>query len=91
MEAATVRPVPRPIVRALRKNASCRCASQGDRLQQLRAMLPCEMRATADSHPLFGQLLVTNVFKRLNGLPHLGRRAIKEPATTHPGQLDHGK
>jgi hypothetical protein len=67
---ATVWPA-RPVVRALCKMRVAGAASQGDRPQQLGAMSPCEVRAAADSHPLFGQLLVANVFKRLNGLPHL--------------------
>ena len=42
--------------------------SEGDRLQQLRVLLPCEVRVVAESHPLFGRLLAANGFKRLNGL-----------------------
>lgn len=45
--------------------------SEGDRLQQLRAVLPCEVRVVAESHPLFGLLLAANGFKRLNGLLQL--------------------
>ena len=45
--------------------------SEGDRLQQLRAVLPCEVRVVAESHPLFGRLLAANGFKRLNGLLQL--------------------
>jgi hypothetical protein len=35
-----------------------------DRLQQLRAVLPCEVRVTSVTHPLFGRLLVASGFKR---------------------------
>ena len=45
--------------------------SEGDRLQQLRAVLPCEVRVVAESHPLFGRRLAANGFKRLNGLLQL--------------------
>lgn len=45
--------------------------SDGDRLQQVRALLPCEVRVTADTHPLFGRLLAVRSFKRLNGVLHL--------------------
>jgi hypothetical protein len=31
--------------------------SDSDRLQHLRAVLPCDVRVTASSHPLFGRLL----------------------------------
>ena len=31
--------------------------SDGDRLQHFRAVLPCEVRVTATTHPLFGELL----------------------------------
>jgi hypothetical protein len=31
--------------------------SDSDRLQQLRAVLPCAVRVIAESHPLFGRLL----------------------------------
>jgi hypothetical protein len=39
--------------------------SEGDRLQQLRAVLPCEVRVVAETHPLFGRLLAA---KRWNGV-----------------------
>ena len=45
--------------------------SDGDRLQHLRAALPCEVRVTAETHPLFGQLLWASGFKRLNAVLHL--------------------
>jgi hypothetical protein len=45
--------------------------SEGDRLQQLRAMLPCEVRVVAETHPLFGRLLAASGFKRLGGVLHL--------------------
>jgi hypothetical protein len=43
----------------------------GDRLQQLRAVLPCEVRVTAVTHPLFGRLLAAKGFKRLRGVLYL--------------------
>ena len=39
-----------------------------DRLQQLRAVLPCEVRVTAVTHPLFGRLLAASGFKRRGGV-----------------------
>jgi hypothetical protein len=42
--------------------------SEGDRLQQLRAVLPCEVRVIAETHPLFGHLLAARSFKRWNGV-----------------------
>ena len=42
--------------------------SEGDRLQQLRAVLPCEVRVVAQTHPLCGRLLVARSFKRWNGV-----------------------
>jgi hypothetical protein len=42
--------------------------SDGDRLQQLRAVLPCDVRVIAESHPLFGHLLAARSFKRWNGV-----------------------
>jgi hypothetical protein len=42
--------------------------SEGDRLQQLRAVLPCEVRVIAETHPLFGCLLAAKSFKRWNGV-----------------------
>ena len=42
--------------------------SDGDRLQHLRAVLPCEVRVTAEIHPLFGELLACSGFKRWNGV-----------------------
>jgi len=41
--------------------------SDGDRLQHVRAVLPCEVRITSPTHPLFGKLLRAKGFKRLNG------------------------
>jgi hypothetical protein len=41
--------------------------SEGDRLQQLRAVLPCDVRVIAETHPLFGRLLAARSFKRWNG------------------------
>jgi hypothetical protein len=45
--------------------------SEGERLQQLRAVLPCEVRVTAAPHPLFGRALTAAAFKRVNGVVHL--------------------
>jgi hypothetical protein len=42
--------------------------SEGDRLQQLRAVLPCDVRVVAETHPLFGRLLPARTFKRWNGV-----------------------
>ena len=42
--------------------------SEGDRLQQLRAVLPCEVQVIAETHPLFGRLLAARSFKRWNGV-----------------------
>lgn len=42
--------------------------SEGDRLQHLRAVLPCEVRVVAGTHPLFGRLLAAKAFKRWNGV-----------------------
>jgi hypothetical protein len=45
--------------------------SDGDRLQQVRALLPCEVRVSAETHPLFARLLAASSFKRLSGVLHL--------------------
>jgi hypothetical protein len=42
--------------------------SDGERLQHLRAVLPCEVRVTATTHPLFGELVRVSGFKRWNGV-----------------------
>ncbi|MGW9026263.1 hypothetical protein ACWGQ5_19110 [Streptomyces sp. NPDC055722] len=42
--------------------------SEGDRLQHLRAVLPCEVRVVAETHPLCGKLLSVKSFKRWNGV-----------------------
>src|SRR6476619_3660444 len=42
--------------------------SEGDRLQHLRAVLPCQVRVVAETHPLFGLLLAAKSFKRWNGV-----------------------
>ena len=34
-------------------------------------MLPCEVRVSAETHPLFGRLVRAAAFKRLNGVMHL--------------------
>jgi hypothetical protein len=41
--------------------------SDGERLQHLRAVLPCTVRVTAWTHPLFGELLACSGFRRWNG------------------------
>jgi hypothetical protein len=41
---------------------------EGDRLQHLRAVLPCEVRVTSAAHPLSGRLVAARSFKRLNGV-----------------------
>jgi hypothetical protein len=43
----------------------------GDRLQHLRAVLPCSVRVTASAHPLFGELLAASAFRRFAGVVHL--------------------
>jgi hypothetical protein len=43
----------------------------GDRLQQLRAVLPCQVRVTSSTHPLSGRLVAARTFKRLHGEPLL--------------------
>jgi hypothetical protein len=40
----------------------------GDKLQQLRATLPTEVRVTSITHPLFGRLLRASGFKRRAGV-----------------------
>jgi hypothetical protein len=40
---------------------------ESDRLQQLRAVLPSEVRVTSTMHPLSGRLVVARSFKRLHG------------------------
>jgi hypothetical protein len=39
-----------------------------DRLQQLRAVLPCEVRVTSVTHPLFGRVLAASGFRRQGGV-----------------------
>jgi hypothetical protein len=41
---------------------------EGDRLQHLRSVLPCEVRVTGEVHPLCGRLVSASSFKRWNGL-----------------------
>jgi hypothetical protein len=41
--------------------------SESERLQQIRAVLPCEVRVTAATHPLFGSLLAAHRFRRVDG------------------------
>jgi hypothetical protein len=45
--------------------------SDGDRLQHIRAALPCEVRVTAATHPLFEQLLAARDFRRVDGVVFL--------------------
>jgi hypothetical protein len=42
--------------------------SDGDRLQQLPAVLPSDVRVIAETHPLFGRLLAARSLKRWNGV-----------------------
>jgi hypothetical protein len=48
-----------------------RARGDGDRLQQLRSVLPTEIRVTRETHPLFGRLLAASGFKRLRGTLYL--------------------
>lgn len=59
-----------------------------DRLQQLRSLLPCEVRVTSPTHPLSGKLLMALSFQRRNGvlmlvvtLPDDSRGTIAAAAT----------
>jgi hypothetical protein len=45
--------------------------SDSDRLQHLRSVLPCEVRVTASTHPLFGLLLAAHHFRRVDGVAFL--------------------
>ncbi len=45
--------------------------SDGDRLQHLRAVLPCPVRVTGPGHPLFGEVLAASGFRRFAGVLHL--------------------
>ena len=42
--------------------------SDGERLQHLRSVLPCRVRVTAWTHPLFDELLACSGFRRWNGV-----------------------
>ena len=42
--------------------------SDGERLQHLRSVLPCRVRVTAWTHPLFDELLDCSGFRRWNGV-----------------------
>jgi hypothetical protein len=42
--------------------------SDGERLQHLRSVLPCRVRVTVSTHPLFGELVEASGFKRWNGV-----------------------
>jgi hypothetical protein len=48
-----------------------RLENDSNRLQHLRAVLPCEVRVTSETHPLFGRLVKAASFKRWNGVMHL--------------------
>ena len=41
---------------------------EGDRLQHLRAVLPCVVRVISRTHPLSGRPVAARSFKRVNGL-----------------------
>jgi hypothetical protein len=45
--------------------------SAGDRLQQLRAVLPCEITVTDCAHPLYGEQLRALSFRRRQGVLRL--------------------
>jgi hypothetical protein len=45
--------------------------SAGDRLQQLRAVLPCEITVTDCAHPLYGERLRALSFRRRQGVLRL--------------------
>ncbi|VBA48415.1 hypothetical protein [Mycobacterium pseudokansasii] len=45
--------------------------SAGDRLQQLRAVLPCEITVTDRAHPLYGEQLRALSFRRRQGVLRL--------------------
>jgi hypothetical protein len=42
--------------------------SDSDRLQHLRAVLPCEVRVTAATHPLFGLVVAAHQFRRADSV-----------------------
>jgi len=42
--------------------------SDSDRLQHLRAVLPCEVRVTAATHPLFGLVVAAHQFRRVDSV-----------------------
>ena len=44
---------------------------EGDKLQRVRAALPCEVLVTAAGHPLFGSRLTAYAFRRVDGVLHL--------------------
>jgi hypothetical protein len=65
----------------------------GDRLQHLRAVLPCEVTVTAATHPLCGDRLSALSFKRWRGelllvvvLPDASRGTIRADATNVFGE-----
>jgi hypothetical protein len=74
-----------------------RADRDGDRLQHLRAVLPCEVRVTSEVHPLFGRLVRASSFKRLNGVLHLvvelpdgSPGTVRAEATDVLGVMGHG-
>ena len=75
---------------------------EGDRLQHLRRLLPCEVQVTSTAHPLFGRLIPATGFKRRNGvlflvvtlpdgspgtIPADATSVSGEPATESPGSV----
>jgi hypothetical protein len=44
---------------------------EGDKLQRVRAALPCEVLVTAAAHPLFGSRLTAYAFRHVDGVLHL--------------------
>ena len=44
------------------RHVTAGAGSDGDRLQQLPAVLPCDVRVVAQTHPLFGRVLAARSF-----------------------------
>ena len=63
--------------------------SDSDRLQHLRAALPCEVRVVTAAHPLFGSLLAAEGFRRVDGTVFLVVRLPDgSPGTTRADATD---
>ena len=92
---ATLSPASTACGRGLEQERLAGAGSDGDRLQHLRSVLPCEVRVTGSTHPLFGQLLWASGFTRLNrvlnlivGLPDGSPGTIRASATDVFGESD---